>query len=440
MFSGSSAVARARDRGVTGIAATGAVGFAVAATLFAVWKPDAVPVAPSPLYLAALAAGIGFFVLVARHTALALPILVAIIYLNLSEVLVRFHGFPSVLQLLALPLFFAAWLGGGAAAVGDVFRKALTRWLLLLLAMTAAAAAWARDADLADGRLAETAKSFVLFLLLALLVTSLRRLEIAAYSIIASAAFLSALPVLQVAGAGFDNEFGGFARTKEAQIYGTVFDRRIAGPLGDPNFFAQILLIALPLALFVTRATVSRRLKAFGAASSAIILVAIVLSYSRGAMLSVIVMGALAVAAIGIDWRKLAVFAVAALAIFTLLPRAVTERFITIEQVVPGAEETLHPDSSFEERRLLMGAAMAMFADRPLTGVGPANYTTFYEEYAGSIGSVSREYGTFDDRHYPHNLYLEYGAEMGVAGLGLFLAAVATFFVYTRRSRRALAA
>ncbi|HEY0590295.1 MAG TPA: hypothetical protein VGF40_00900, partial [Thermoanaerobaculia bacterium] len=47
---------------------------------------------------------------------------------------------------------------------------------------------------------------------------------------------------------------------------------------------------------------------------------------------------------------------------------------------------------------------------------------------------------TFDDRHYPHNLYLEYGAEMGVAGLGLFLAAVATFFVYTRRSRRALAA
>jgi O-antigen ligase len=144
------------------------------------------------------------------------------------------------------------------------------------------------------------------------------------------------------------------------------------------------------------------------------------------------------VAAIGIDWRKLAIAAVAALALLMVLPRGVTERFITIEQIVPGGEETLHPDSSFQERRLLMGAAMAMFADRPIGGVGPGNYTAWYEQYAESVGSVSREYGAVDAARYPHNLYLEYGAETGILGLGFFLAAVVTFFIYTRRSRRRL--
>ncbi len=438
MTSGSIA-ARGGERAIPALIAAAAAAGAAAATLVAVFRPDAVPVTPSPLYLAALAGGVAFFVVVARHTVLALPILVAIIYLNLSEVLVRFHGFPSILQLLALPLFFAAWLGGGAAGVGEVLRKGLTRWLLLLAAVTAGAALWARDTELADARLAETGKSLVLFLLLALLATSLRRLELAAYAVVAAAAFLSVLPVLQIAGAGFDNEFGGFARTKKAQIYGTVFDERIAGPIGDPNFFAQILLIALPLAVFIARSTPSRRLKVFGATSAAVILVAILLSYSRGAMLSVIVMGAFAVSAMRVDWRKLAIAAVAAVAVLTLLPRGMTERFVTIEQIVPGGEETLHPDSSFQERRLLMAAAMAMFADRPLTGVGPGNYTAWYEEYAESVGSVSREYGALDDARYPHNLYLEWGAETGIAGLGVFLAAVGTFFVYTRRSWRRLA-
>lgn len=429
----------AGQRSVAAIAAAGAVLLTILLTFVAMAKPDAVPVTPSPLYLAVLAGGVVFFVVVVRHTAIALPVLVAIIYLNLSEVLVRFHDFPSILQLLALPLFFAAWLGGGAVGVAEILRKSMVRWLLLLVAMSAVASTWARDVGLADDRLAETGKCLVLFFLLAMLATSLRKLELAVYAVVGSAAFLSILPILQVGGAGFNNEFGGFARTKEAQIYGTVFDERIAGPLGDPNFFAQVLLIALPLAVFVGRATPSRRLRAFGAVSAVMILIAIILTYSRGAMLSVIVMGAFSVVALRVDWRKIAIAAVVALAALTIMPRGVTERFITIEQIVPGAEEALHPDSSFEERRLLVAAAWAMFADRPLTGVGPGNYAAWYEEYAETIGSISREYGAIDDLQYPHNLYLEWGAETGIAGLGLFLAAVATFFVYTRRSRRLLA-
>ena len=47
---------------------------------------------------------------VVRWPTAGLCLLVALVYLNLSEVLVRFHGLPSVLQALALPLLVAGLL------------------------------------------------------------------------------------------------------------------------------------------------------------------------------------------------------------------------------------------------------------------------------------------------------------------------------------------
>jgi len=415
---------------------------AAGVALTAIRRPEAIPLDFTALHIAALIAGVAFLFVVTKHSAIALPLLLALVYLNLSEVLVRFHGFPSVLQLVALPLFVAAWLGGGSVGTGEVFRRGLTQWLLLLVAVVTLASTWARDTELANERVAETIKSFVIFLLVVLLTSSLRRLEYGIVALVSSAGFLSVLPILQALGAGFDNDFGGLARIKRAQIYGDVFQARIAGPLGDPNFFAQILLIALPLAVFLARATQSARRKLFGVTCAALILVAILLSYSRGAMLSTLVMALFALPALRIDWRKLAALALIGIAALVLLPRSVTERFITIEQVIPGfreAEQPIELDTSFEERRLLVGTAWVMFGDRPLTGVGPGNYTVHFDDYAARVGAVFRVYGDPNAAQYPHNLYLEYGAETGAIGLAVFLAAVVTFFRSTRRGRRILA-
>lgn len=423
---------------VVGAASLLAVGVAITA----IRRPEAIPLDLTVLNIAALAVGIGFLFVVTKHSAIALPMLVALVYLNLSEVLVRFHGFPSILQMIALPLFAAAWLGGGSLGVGEVFRRALTLWLLLLVAMVTLASTWARDGDLANERVSETIKSFVIYLLVVLLTSSLHRLQYAIVALVASAGFLSVLPIVQALGPGFDNDFGGLARIKRAQIYGDVFQARIAGPLGDPNFFAQILLIALPLAVFLAHATRNVRLRLFGVACAGLVLVAILLSFSRGAMLSTLVMALVALPALRIDWRKLAALALVGLAALVLLPRSVTERFVSIEQVIPGFLEEAHPielDTSFEERRLLVSTAWVMFGDRPLTGVGPGNYTVHFDDYAARVGAVFRVYGDPNAAQYPHNLYLEYGAETGAIGLALFLAAVVTFFRSTSQSRRTLA-
>lgn len=417
----------------------GASLLSVSVAVLAIRRPEAVPIDFSALHIAALAGGVAFLFAVTRHTSIALPVLVGLVYLNLSEVLVRFHGFPSILQLVALPLFVAAWLGGGSVGFSEVLRKALSGWLLLLVAHTATASMWARDLELADERVTETAKSFVIYLLIVLLVTTLRRLELAIFAIVASATFLSVLPIIQALFVGFRNDFGGFARIKQAQIYGDVFEARIAGPLGDPNFFAQILIVALPLAVFVARSTASVRLKVFGGLAAAAIFVAILLSYSRGAMLSVLVMAVMALPVLRVDWRKLAAAGAFGLALLVLVPQSVTQRFITIEQVIPGLDTAIERDTSFEERRLLVGTAWAMFGDRPLTGVGPGNYTVYFDDYASKLGAVFRVYGDPNAVQYPHNLYLEYGAETGAFGLLFFIGAVVTFLVYTRRSRAILA-
>lgn len=431
--------ARGTERVSAFIVAAAAIAAAVGIASFAVLRPEAIPLGFTPAHVAVALVGVGLLFVVVRHPGVALPLLVVFIFLNLSEVMVRFHSLPSLLQLVVIPLFFAAWLGGGSVGLAEVARKRLTMSLALYLAVVLLSTAWARDFRFADERLSDTVKAALLFLLLALLTTSFRRFEQGVIALVGSALFLSVLPILQVALVGFDQEFGGFARIKYAHIYGDVFQPRIAGPLGDPNFFAQILIIALPLAFFITRAESSRRIRIFGWISAAAILAAIVLSYSRGAMLSVLIMGALTVAVIRIRPSTLALAAALAIGGIILLPRGVTERFITIEEILPGSE-ALHPDSSFQKRRLLTGSALAMFLDNPLIGVGAGNFTTFFNEYSERVGSVSREYEDSDERNYPHNLYLEIGAETGVLGLLAFGAAVVVYFVYTRRSRRRLLA
>ena len=108
-----------------------------------------------------------------------------------------------------------------------------------------------------------------------------------------------------------------------------------------------------------------------------------------------------------------------------------------MKQLLPSSEEEIHPDSSFEERKLFTVVAWKMFLDYPLTGVGPGNYTAHYQKYADEVGSAASEYDDPGESHYPHNLALEVAAETGLLGLAVFSVAIGTCFWYLRRARSA---
>ena len=373
-----------------------------------------------------------------RFSTAGVPLLVAFVYLNLSQALVRYHEFPSLLQLLVIALAFAAWLKRDTAPIKVVLTEPLSLLLLGFVLLHLVTTTWSHDAELADARVMELAKSFTIFLLATLLMNSRQRVMQGVTALLASASILGVLVFVQLLRGDFANEYGGLARIKQAHIYGDVFQPRIAGPLGDPNFFAQILLIAVPVAALFGLTTRSRMKRHLAIAAGAIATATLLLTYSRGAMLALGVMGLMMLKALHIRWQTTAAGIALLAVLLVVMPRSVTERLVTIEEILPSAEEPLHPDSSFQERKLLMTVAWVMFVANPIVGVGAANYTTRYDDYVGSTSSAARQYADPADMHYPHNLYLEAAAETGLIGVTLFLVIATACWITLRRAERSL--
>jgi putative inorganic carbon (hco3(-)) transporter len=297
-----------------------------------------------------------------------------------------------------------------------------------------ASTAWAGEPALATAMAMELAKALVLFCAVVGLASAPHRVRIATTVMVAAGTLLAVLGVFQTATGDFGNSFGGLARIKYAHIHGAVFEPRIAGPIGDPNFFAQILIPLVPLALALAWGTRNPRLRAAAFAAAGVLIAGTVLTYSRGAAVALAVVLALSLLAHGVRPRRLAAGLILLLLLVPLAPDGFARRLTTIAQVLPGSEEVLRPDSSFGKRRVVTGVAWRMFVDRPLLGVGAGNYTTRFHDYVEEVGSAVREYEA-DEAHYAHSLYLEIAAETGALGLLAFGAVLVVCFVSLRRAR-----
>jgi O-antigen ligase len=384
----------------------------------------------------ALVAGLGLASLILLHPGFGLGLLCAFVYLNLSEVLVRHHQVPSLLQLLAVPLFLTAWLrrrGDLPRALVRPLTLALGVYTLVLIVSTVLA----RDTALADERVEDDVKALAVYLLIVLLASSLPRIRRGVWTLLASGSLLGAVVLAQALTGDFRNEYLGLGRIKYAHIYGEVFEPRLAGPLGDPNFFAQALVILVPLALVMAAEERRALTRAAALAAGGLVTAAVVLTYSRGGAVALGCVLALSLLARSARLKHLAVAATLLVLLAALLPAAFARRLETIVQVLPGQEEVLRPDSSFEQRRLLTRVAWRIFLDHPLLGVGAGNYTLYFDDYAQEVGSLSREYEELGEQHYPHNLYLEIAAETGLVGLAAFGAALAACFTALRSARAA---
>jgi O-antigen ligase len=436
--------ARRIDGGLPLPAVAGVLAAAAATGLVVVRRSDLLVLGPqvtvAALLGAAAAALVG--VLLVVRPPFAIVALVAFVELHLSEVLVRFHGLPSLMRLLALP-FAALVLFSRSPA--ELRRLARTPLLVLLAAHAALAAAssfWASEPTIALDLAAASLKALFVALVAAVLVDSAARLRLALWSAVAAGTLLGALTLAQAASGRYDVDFGGLARVKRAQIWGDVFHARVAGPLGDPNFFAQALVVLVPVALALGWSARRRRESALAFGAAAVLLGAIALTYSRGAAVAAAVALGLSLLAHGVDRRRLLAGALLAAALATLVPSDLGRRLTTLSQVIGDPEaEAIHPDSSFAKRRLVTRAAWSMFLDQPWLGAGAGNYSARFEPYGDRVGSPAQDYDDPGEKHYPHSLVLEVAAEGGVVGLALFGAvawvALATAAGSARRMARA---
>jgi hypothetical protein len=221
---------------------------------------------------------------------------------------------------------------------------------------------------------------------------------------------------------------------------------RSAGPIGEPNRYAQVLVVLLPLAALRFRRERSRALRWLAVASAAFIFGGMMLTFSRGAMFTAVAIFAL-LAYFRFIWPPHVV--VAAIGICLLVPALDPHtglRFLSLGGVKtlltkntasykePAAGQTGVPDTSVVRRYVLNVAAWNVFLDHPILGVGPGHFSDYYSmAYGNRVGLIEQL-----KKYRGHNLYLETLAETGILGLAAFLAVILAVMHGLWRIRRRL--
>jgi hypothetical protein len=407
--------------------------------------------------LATIAASCGLFV---AAMLLARPDLGTFLFLTLAytNAVVHLGGAvgnamlvgAALTGLLAVPVFAHVFVGRKPWVIDYPF--------LLMIAFGGASllsTLVAKNVDLAfEWVLTFALEGLVLYFLLQNAVRTMSKMRQIMWVTAAVGATMSSMAVYQELTGSYDQQFGGIMQRNTEYGYedegiddGMVRERdkvrvahRAGGPVGGPNRFAQILLTMLPLSVILLWIEKQRDAKILAGLTSGLILSGIFLTYSRGGSVGLC---ALVVLLFAFGYLRVRQILAGAVVIFVLL-LAIAPGYIGRFQTMIGLErfvseaavENQQGDATIRGRLTEMLAALNVFLDHPLVGVGPAQFSPFYSlEY---MQNPEIQFRHIEHTRRAHILYFELAAETGVLGLGLFLTIAGLVLVRLGRLRRRL--
>jgi O-antigen ligase len=236
------------------------------------------------------------------------------------------------------------------------------------------------------------------------------------WGLLAAGIFMGSITVYQQLTNTFTNNYGGFAQAGINFIADGANDYRIAGPFANPNAYAQILNVLIPLALDRLWNERTRPFRLFAAWALAVCTLSVFFTFSRGGFLTLILVLGLMLIRRPPRLSVLLITIAIAIPLFQFLPANYTERISTLTNFLPSSESNPTDDNSFRGRTSENAVAWLMFMDQPILGVGLDNYPEKYLEYSSLLGIDPRR-----EARAPSSLYLEILAEEGLVGLGVFL-------------------
>ena len=355
-----------------------------------------------------------------------------LLYSNLPVVLSR-HGLPTAVAVLVPALLMFAALHRIMVCRERIVIDRTFLMMLGLLAVFLFSAFAARGLDQAVSRISVYAiEGVLMYFLVRNAIGSVAELRWAAVGVVCAAVLVSVLALVQALTGNYEQDFLGLAERNlervEAPASGSApgepqmrLEDRAYGPVGEPNRFAQILLMALPVALVLAQTARSRLGTFLGFGSVLAVFGGVLVTYSRGAFLTMAVLAVLMVPMRLMSARKLIGLTALALLLTPIVAPAYAQRMISIGGVAElfGSTEA-EADGATEGRTTEMLAALAAYTDHPVLGVGPGQYLHFYSVYYQALPEISiREIA---EPRRAHSLYLELGAELGTIGLFVFLA------------------
>jgi len=205
--------------------------------------------------------------------------------------------------------------------------------------------------------------------------------------------------------------------TKAELLSPVLFEMRNPHPLGHSNYTAGLMLLGLPVlaqAAWRTRGP----LRSAAILATALVVLNLFTSGSRGGLIGLGALGVAGVAAAGLGWKRFLLIATGAVALAALLAVANPR----IRSMLGPRDPLAEPNPSTVQRSAMAEAGMMMGQDRPLLGWGPGTTPLAYPRYRhaldGGTENVLQLHST------PVQLWAETGA-VGVLAALWFCALVA---------------
>lgn len=387
---------------------------------------------------------IGLLILMIAFPEIGTITVVFVLYTNIAGIAVNRYGIPATIGksfslILGLPLVSYLIIQRQKLVVDQTFLL-----MLVFLGSLLVSSLVAVDLDLALDEVIEfLVEGLALYLLLINVIRKYVTLKRVIWALILAASMLGSFTTYQELTHSYDQEFGGLAPRHSLEESGTVTEdediqlNRAGGPVdGNPNRYAQILMVIFPLALFRVWAERSFWARALALAASMLILSGILLTYSRGAFVTLVLV-LLAMIVLRYIRVHQILFSVGAVVLLgSLVAPGYVHRLDSLRGVegLISSEADAEPDYVTRSRVTEMLAALHVFLDHPVIGVGPGQYTPYYSIDYQLDPEIALRY--IPKTRRAHTLYFELGAETGVIGLGTFLAILLLIMFKLWRTRR----
>jgi len=363
----------------------------------------------------------------ARQPEAAVLVVVLLVWLNVPALGVKEYDVPRTAgalfpAVLAFPVAVRAF-------AGKPFD--LDRPLMLLLALLGVqlvgTALSDHVAEALDNTLTYAIEGVLIYALALNGVDSFQLLRRALWMILGAAAFMSSIAIFQAVTGSWLDSFGGLAQVNAGYLRNPEATARAAGPIGDPNYFAQILVPAVAIG-YVAFGRETPRLRLLAMTLTWFVVAGIFLTYSRGA---IIALAFLFVAMVGFGYVR-ARWLVALAAIVPLLAVMVpsyTERVQSLASAVGGVGEqsgsSNQADIATRGRVGEVRTAAYVFADHPIIGVGPGVFPLYYQDYAERHGIEAHDRSLVESRlgeeppRQAHSMPVAIAADLGLIGLAV---------------------
>jgi putative inorganic carbon (HCO3(-)) transporter len=411
----------------TGLAIAGS---ATLAGLAVAWTARA-----SPTILLAVVTVAGLAVIVA-HRRLAVICVVGLVWANVPVVAVGDHGIPYAVG-AALPLLLVVLIVRDALAHRPPVLERGAGWLAAMIFVATLSTMLSAQQGRAAATLATMLmQGALLYVLVVNVIRSDRDVRSAMWAVIAAGSWLALIAVVQGAGHFYDQPFWGFAQLDLAYANGNADTPRAFGPIGEPNYFGQLLLPVVAFALVALRFEASALPRRLAGVAVLLALAAIGYTASRGAALALVVMLAVAIGIGVLRVRHAFVAVLVGGALLMAIP-GYRERVMSMAHlgsVTASAGDAAADDESARSRATEGLAALLAFQDHPIVGAGPGVFPLLYQQYAPRVGYQVLEKGRGSEAgqaptREAHNLYLGIAADTGIFGLLAFLGLISAILV-----------